>query len=219
MKVYHYARVSMDKVGEEGRKDEREQDPETQLAALRKDDAECGDVCVGTFVDRESGGSKLRPECRQMLMQIGRDKPDAIKVWALDRFSRFEPMEAVVVLYKLRGLGVHIRSHTEPYVDTTDRNPIPPEWRLIIITIIMSSAYAERIKIGKRTKSGIENKRRCPGSPTGKHELEGEACRHCGLGKDYIWKGGRPKGSRDKSERVKRWAKKPEVHVEDMFTS
>lgn len=184
----------MENVGTEDKADPREQNPDLQLQPIQDYMLKHQMQNAGIFIDRMSGSEKTRPEFRRMLLKAKAGELDIILVWKIDRFARFEPIESLLTLYKLNRLGVHVRSITEPYIDTTDSNPIPEEYRLVVMSIILSGAYAERKKISERTQAGIQVKR-----------------------KTGAWKGGRPKGSKDSRPRSRRWDKKPEVSVEDMF--
>jgi DNA invertase Pin-like site-specific DNA recombinase len=194
MRAALYIRVSMENVGTEEKADPREQNPDLQLQPLRDYLQTHQMQEIGVFIDRMSGSEKTRPEFRRMLLKAKAQEFDIILVWKIDRFARFEPIESLLTLYKLNRMGVHVRSITEPYIDTTDSNPIPHEWRLVVMSMILSGAYAERKKISERTQAGIHVKK-----------------------KSGAWKGGRPKGSKDSKPRARRWDKKPDVSVDDMF--
>lgn len=98
--IIGYARVST-----------REQDPHSQVTALNNAGAS------RIFVDH-GASSKIvaRPdwiECFNFL-RAG----DTLVVWALDRLAGTEIM-AIEIIRELEGKGVHLRSLTEPEIDTT----------------------------------------------------------------------------------------------------
>lgn len=188
MRVFLYARDSMDEIGTE-----REQNPELQLFPMREECQRRSWNIEGEFIDRISGGELLRDQFHKMLQAAARKECDLVMVWKADRFCRFKPSEAIVVLYELESYGIAFYSLTEPYMSTLPENPIPEEWRTTISSIIFSAAYAERKKISERTKAGIAAKK-----------LTGD------------WHGGRPKGSKDKQER-KSPRFKPDIRPGDLF--
>ena len=101
-------------------------------------------------------------------------KFNVIIVWRLDRFSR-EGINAVLgYIQKLKDRGIGLKSQQEAWVDTSENNPMSE----MIISIFAWVAQEERRKISERTKAGIQRRRN--------------------IGQ---WKGGRPKGSKDKKPR------------------
>lgn len=98
--IVGYARVST-----------REQDPQSQVDALNKAGA------FRVFVDHgESSRIAARPEWIRCLDAL---RPgDTLVVWALDRLAGTEVM-AIEIIRELEDKGVHLRSLTEPEIDTT----------------------------------------------------------------------------------------------------
>lgn len=182
MRVFLYARVSMENVG-----DEREQNPEAQLGPLRRHCALKGWEVSHEYVERLSGADPLRPQFLSMLSAIKRKEADMIVVWAMDRFSRLDPWEAMGILIELKLLEVGFYSLQEPWASTVD-NSVPENLRLPLVGLALSNSREEHDKISRRTKAGIAAKR-----------AKGE------------WRGGRPKGSQDSKDRERRWDVKPEV--------
>lgn len=186
MKVFLYARVSKDDRGE------REQNPEAQLIPMRAECAKKVWVIAGEFVDRHTGGEMNRPAFKAMMERVARKECDAVMVWKVDRFSRFDPMEAIVVLYYIREYGVDFISLIEPDASTIN-NPLPRLLQLPLLSLRLAYAAMEKEAISMRTKAGIAAKK-----------LTGE------------WHGGRPKGSLDKEQRIVSTANK-DISVADMF--
>lgn len=188
MRVFLYARCSMDEIGTE-----REQNPEAQLGPMREEVLKRGWTNAGEFTDLESGGEIRREQFGVMLRRVGQKEADLVMVWKADRFSRLEPMETIVILYQIQTFGCGFYSLTEPYISSLEDNPIPNEWRLPVISMVFAGGYSEKKKISQRTKAGIAAKR-----------LTGQ------------WHGGRPKGSLDKEQRKpKRF--RAEMKATDLF--
>lgn len=187
MRVFLYARVSMDNVN-----DEREQNPEAQLNPLRAHCRADGWEVVGEFVDRESGSSYLRPQFRDMIQRLMKGEADCVYVWKLDRLSRFKALETLILINELKKRNIAIKSNMETWADTTTPNNISS----LLLFITAWIAEQERANTSIRTKAGIAAKK-----------AKGE------------WKGGRPKGSKDKVvRRERRWEVKPELEIQDLFS-
>jgi DNA invertase Pin-like site-specific DNA recombinase len=182
-----YARVSLDKLEGE---DERWQDPDRQLVPMRSFVELNGWQNCGEFVDRMSGKEKERPHFRIMLLKAVAKQFDIILFSELDRFSRFKPLDALFVIDRLKKYGVAVKSLTEAFIDTRDENPSSQ----IILYLIAWVAEQERKRISHRVKTGIANKK-----------AKG------------MWHGGRQVGSKDSHKRHRRWLKKPDTDVEDLF--
>lgn len=181
MKVALYARVSL----EEGdKKDRRYQEPENQLEPLRVWAKSQGWEIVKEYIDRGSGANPARENFRQMLNDAMLLKFNAILVWKLDRFSREGISQVFAYIERLRSRSVAIRSLTESWLDTSIDNPMSQ----LILAVMSWASALERQKISERTKLGIQRRKN--------------------LG---IWKGGRPKGSKDKIKRERGVAQSIEV--------
>lgn len=157
--------------------DGRYQDPENQLKVLREYAKLHEYEVVGEYVDRKSGADADREGFQRMLREAYIKRFKAVLVWKLDRFSR-EPMFVILgYIQRLKASGVGIISITEGWLDTREENPVSE----LILAIFAWFSGEERRKISERTKLGIERRR-----------AEG------------TYKGGRPKGSKDKKPRSKR---------------
>ena len=140
-RVVIYARVST-----------ADQDLENQLAALREYAGQQGWIVIDSVVDVGSG-SKGRSE-RQGLDGIFKlahqRKVDLVLFWALDRFSREGSRVTIGYLTQLEGMGVGFHSYSEPYLSTLG------VFADCIISLLAALAKQERIRIGERTKAGLE---------------------------------------------------------------
>lgn len=174
-KIALYARVSMEEQAKEGEpKNEREQDPLNQLEPLRLHAQRNGLEVVQEYIDRGSGADPNRPSFRQMLKDATQHKFKTIMVWKLDRFSRDKPLRLLTIFEKLRKFHIGVKSMTESWADTSEDNPMSQ----LVLYVFAWMAEQERLKISERTKAGISSRR--------------------AIGR---WKGGRPKGSKDKKPR------------------
>jgi DNA invertase Pin-like site-specific DNA recombinase len=166
----------MENVGTKDKPDEREQNPEAQLGPMRLECERRGWQIVEEFVDRQTGTEMFRPEFKRMMEQVGRTQ--MIMVWRADRFSRFSPLEALVVVDELDRRGVGFYSLWEPYASDLPDNATPKDMRVFLLHLSFLNAKAESKRISDRTKAGIAAKKA-----------------------DGSWKGGRPWGSLDKTPR------------------
>jgi DNA invertase Pin-like site-specific DNA recombinase len=193
MDWFLYARVSMDEIGTKDEKDEREQNPDAQILPMRAEVARRHDKNVGEFIDRDTGQDIYRPDFKRMLELAAQKKADGIMVARADRFSRFDPLDALLVVSELQKRGIHFLSLGEPFASSLPDNPVPDDIRIWLLHWSFLNAKGEARRISERTKAGIAAKR-----------AAGE------------WKGGRPKGSQDKQPRQSPRFK-PELTPSDMF--
>ena len=105
-----YARVST--------KDGR-QDVENQLRQLREYALTQQWTVVHEYIDYASGKRNDREQLGQMLTDASRREFDVLLFWSLDRLSREGVVETLNYLQRLSGYGVHYRSYTEQYLDST----------------------------------------------------------------------------------------------------
>ena len=151
--------------------DARYQDPENQLILLRKFCQSRGWEVIGEYVDFASGANPNRENFRKVLKEGWLKGYSAIVVWKLDRFSR-EPMTVVLsYINQLKDSNIGLISVTESWLDTRKDNPMSE----LVLAIMAWASAEERRKISERTKAGIARRR--------------------AIGQ---WKGGRPKGSKNK---------------------
>ncbi|MFH1916847.1 MAG: recombinase family protein [Nanoarchaeota archaeon] len=174
MKVALYARVSLD---ESDLADRRFQDLENQFVPLREWANVQGWEVVGEYSDRMSGANPARPGFRNMMKDAMQLRFNAVLVWKLDRFSREGVSQTLAYIERLKRRGVAVKSLTESWLDTSKENPVGE----LVLSVMSWSASEERRRISERTKAGIKRRR--------------------AIGQ---WKGGRPKGSKDKRPRKRK---------------
>jgi DNA invertase Pin-like site-specific DNA recombinase len=159
MRVAIYARVSTD---------DRGQDPENQLIALREWCARSRHEVTGEYVEHESGrkGTERRREFARLFEDTHRRRFDMVLFWALDRFSREGMVATIMHLQRLDSYGVGFHSYTEPSLATDNELS-----RNILLAVLTSLAKVEAVKISERTKAGLERARR-RGARIGRPQLE-----------------------------------------------
>ena len=141
MKVALYARVSTSG----GR-----QDSENQLLELRQWASRLGGQIVKEYVDEASGSNGDRKAFKTMLQDAHRKEFDVLLIWALDRLSREGIARMSAYLDELKGKGVRILSHQEPWLDTG--GPVAD----LLIAIFGWVAQQERNRISERVKLGLK---------------------------------------------------------------
>ncbi len=144
LRVALYARVSTA---------DKDQNPETQLLALREFVRAQGWSVAGEFVDQAPATDlRARTAWRSMLDRAARRQIDVVLVWRIDRAFR-SVLDAATTLERLRAWGVGLRSYAEPWLDTTS----PFGEALYYIT----AAYAqlERGILAERVRAGMARAR------------------------------------------------------------
>jgi DNA invertase Pin-like site-specific DNA recombinase len=144
MQAAIYARVST--------KDGR-QDVENQLRQLRGFALSQQWTVVHEYIDHASGKRSDREQLNQMLDGASRREFDVLLFWSLDRLSREGVVETLNYLQRLSLYGVHYRSYTEQYLDSTGI------FREAVIGILAAVAKQERIRISERTIAGLQRAR------------------------------------------------------------
>lgn len=107
---------------------------------------------VETFAEKVSA-AKARPQLDRMLAEAHRGRFQVVLVWSLDRLHR-SMLGALQTVLDLDRIGVQVVSLREPWLDTG--GPVRP----LLIAIFGWVAEQERIRIGERTKAGLERARR-----------------------------------------------------------
>jgi len=129
-----------------------DQDVANQIAQLRAyAAAQCwqvvdvvADVCSGaTAASEREGMSKVLALAHQRRFDI-------LLFWSLDRFSREGSRKTIGYLSQLEGFGIGWHSFTEPYISTLG------VFSDAIIALLSALAKQERLRIGERTKAGLE---------------------------------------------------------------
>ena len=145
MKVAIYARVSTS---------DKDQDPETQLVALRDFVRAQEWKTFREYVDKAPATDLAhRIAWRELLDAAARKRFDLLLLWRMDRGFR-SVLDAATTLERLRAWGVGLRSFTEPWLDTTS----PFGEALYYITV--AYAQLERGILRERVKAGMDRARR-----------------------------------------------------------
>ena len=165
-------------------KDNRYQSLENQLQPLREFVKNNNWKIYKEYKDKWSGADPNRTAFKEMMLHAYQKKFDIIIVWKLDRFSRENMNIVLSYIIKLRSYDVAIMSLTESWFDTRKDNPMTD----LVLAIMSWVASEERRKISERTKAGIRRRKAI-----------------------NIWKGGRPKGVKDKKKRIRRFWKKNDI--------
>ena len=144
-RVALYARVSTD---------DKDQNPETQIHALRTHCERRGWTIVSDpYVDYASAKDLARREAWRLLMKAAsRGEFDIVLVYRLDRAFR-SVRDGVLALDQLTHWGIGFTSAEEPYIDTT--SPMGE----LMFTISAAWAQLEGAIIGQRVRAGIERAR------------------------------------------------------------
>ena len=137
-------------------KDDGSQDPDNQLLVLKGEIERAGEELVEVYVDRETGtrGRRERTDFNRMFADAEKRRFSLLRFWALDRFSREGIRKTIGYLQQLNHLGVKFRSHTEPYLDTSNE--------LIAHIVLGVTAYYAQLeaqRISDRTKAGLARAR------------------------------------------------------------
>ena len=130
------------------------QDFTNQLLALREFASKQGWTIVNEYIDQQSAKDDDRPAFRQMFQDASQRKFDVLLFWSLDRLSREGVLETLQHLQRLTSYGVAWRSFTEQYLDSTGI------FREAVIGILAAIAKQERVRLGERTRAGLERVRR-----------------------------------------------------------
>jgi DNA invertase Pin-like site-specific DNA recombinase len=141
MNVAIYARVST--------KDGR-QDTENQLRQLRNFATSQNWIVMHEYVDRASGKRSDRAQFQKMFDAASRRDFDILLFWSLDRLSREGTVETLNHLQRLTRYGVHYRSFTEQYLDSTGI------FKEAVIGILAAVAKQERVRLSERTIAGLQ---------------------------------------------------------------
>ena len=130
------------------------QDFSNQLIALREFAAKQGWHIYQQYVDQVTGSTDERPAFQQMFQDASQRRFDVLLFWSLDRLSREGVLETLQHLQRLTSYGVAWRSFTEQYLDSTGI------FREAVIGILAAIATQERVRLGERTRAGLDRVRR-----------------------------------------------------------
>src|ERR1039458_4733352 len=129
-----------------------DQDAQNQIAQLRGYASAQGWQVVDAITDTCSGskGATERDGLGKVLTLAHQRRFDILLFWSLDRFSREGSRKTIAYLTELEGHGVGWHSFTEPYISTLG------VFSDAIIALLSALAKQERLRIGERTKAGLE---------------------------------------------------------------
>ena len=145
MNIALYARVSTS---------DRDQDPETQLIALREFVDRQGWDLYREYIDHAPATDLTnRTSWQDLLEDASKKRFDLLLVWKMDRAFR-SVLDAATTLERLRAWGVGLRSYTEPWLDTTS----PFGEALYYITV--AYAQLERGILRERVRAGMDRARK-----------------------------------------------------------
>ncbi len=137
-------------------KDDNSQTVENQRRELHLYCERIGYEIVEEYTDRESGrrGKAERRAFARLFEDASKRRFDLVVFWALDRFSREGIRKTIHYLQQLDGWGVHFKSCTESYLDTS--NELVAH---ILLGVLSYFAELEAKKISERTKAGLARAR------------------------------------------------------------
>jgi DNA invertase Pin-like site-specific DNA recombinase len=129
-----------------------EQSFENQRPDLKRLAKMRGFQVVASYQEQVSAGS-ARAEFSRMMIDAHRGSFDVLLVWALDRLGRSMVGNLQAVL-DLDRCGVQVVSVREPWLDTSS------EVRSLLLAIFGWVAEQERVRLGERTRAGMDQARR-----------------------------------------------------------
>jgi len=141
VKIALYSRVSTRDKG---------QDTENQLAQLREFATTQNWQIVAEYVDHASGSKSDRERFQAMFADASKRRFELLLFWSLDRLSREGVLETLQHLQRLTAYGVGWRSYTEQFLDSVG------PFRDAVLAILATLAKQERIRIGERTRAGLD---------------------------------------------------------------
>jgi len=139
------------------------QNVDNQLDKLREFCKNSNLKIVSEYNDYVSGAAKERKEFNQMMKDAYQRKFDILLFWSLDRFSREGVLQTIQHLQFLETNGIHFKSYTEQYIDSTGI------FKEVIISLLATLAKQERVRLSERVKAGLERAKkegRTGGRPT-----------------------------------------------------
>ena len=142
------------RIGLYGRVSTTDQNPESQLMALRKFAEAIGGKVVNEYVDYMSGASPVRREFLRAIADAEAHEYDLLLFWALDRFSREGISNTLGYLQRLERCGVAVKSMQESWLDTRDKGLSE-----LLLAVFSWVASQERQRISERVKSGLSRAR------------------------------------------------------------
>jgi DNA invertase Pin-like site-specific DNA recombinase len=135
-----------------GRVSTQDQDARNQIGQLKEYAAAQNWDIVDVVTDTCSGAKDAteRVGLSKVLTLAHQKRFDVLLFWSLDRFSREGSRKTIGYLTQLEQFGVGWHSFTEPYLSTLG------VFSDAIIALLSALAKQERLRIGERTKAGLE---------------------------------------------------------------
>jgi len=132
-----------------------DQDSQNQVTQLRNYADAQGWQIVDAITDTCSGSKDAteRAGLGKVLTQAHQRRFDILLFWSLDRFSREGSRKTIGYLTELEQFGVGWHSFTEPYISTLG------VFSDAIIALLSALAKQERLRIGERTRAGLQRAR------------------------------------------------------------
>ena len=129
-----------------------DQDAQNQVAQLRDYANAQGWRVVDAITDTCSGSKDAteRTGLGKVLTLAHQKRFDVLLFWSLDRFSREGSRKTIAYLTQLESFGVDFHSYTEPYLSTLG------VFSDAIIALLSALAKQERLRIGERTRAGLQ---------------------------------------------------------------
>lgn len=133
-----------------------DQETENQIGQLKRYADTQGWEVVDSITDNVTGskGVNERKGLERVFGMAHKRQFDVLLFWSLDRLSREGSRKTIEYLGRLESLGVDWHSYTEPYLSSMG------VFSDAIISLLASLAKQERIRIGERTRAGMERVRR-----------------------------------------------------------
>lgn len=141
MKVAIYARVSTK---------DKDQNPEVQLAQLRKHTDAMGWEIYREYVDKASAADLMaRKDWQQLMDDAAKHRFDTLLIWKLDRAFR-SMVHAATTINQLMAYRISFKSFMDTSIDTTTPNG------MLVFNILASVAQFEKDMIVQRVNAGID---------------------------------------------------------------
>ncbi|MCE9612912.1 MAG: recombinase family protein [Lentisphaerae bacterium] len=138
-----------------GRVSTHDQEADNQVRQLKEYAHSQGWTLVDVIIDVASGGSgrNVRGGLDQVFNFAHQRKFDVLLFWSLCRLSREGSRTTIGYLQQLESHGVDWHSFTEPYISSLGI------FADAIIALLSALNRQERVRIGERTRAGLERAR------------------------------------------------------------
>lgn len=134
----------------------QDQETDNQVSQLRVYADGQGWEILEVITDIGSGGlDKGERQGLDKVFKLGHQKRFAVLLfWSLDRLSREGSRKTIQYLEQLESYGLDWHSYSEPYISSLGL------FSDAIISLLAALAKQERLRIGERTKAGMERAKR-----------------------------------------------------------